>query len=212
MVNKQACIIFDMDGTLIDSSTAMTKSVNFVRGTLGLEPIDRAFLEYHINQPDHHLPKIFYNTQEYDPAHRALFKEHYLESARHVIALYPHVKEMLTYLSHKATLSIATNASDFFAHNMLQHLEILDFFTLIIGANNVKASKPNPEMIQMIMDATKSKPQNTILIGDSIKDELAATNANIQFIFADWGYGTSETALVKAKDIQALQCLLERFI
>ncbi|MBV5278540.1 MAG: HAD family hydrolase [Campylobacteraceae bacterium] len=203
-MNEKKCIIFDMDGTLIDSSEAMTGSVNFVRQTLGLEPIEKAFLEYHINQPDQHLPKIFYNTSEYDPAHRELFKEHYLKFSPQMISLYPHVREMLTFLSQNATLCIATNASDFFARNMLEHLNILNFFAHIVGANNVKEAKPNPEMINSLLDATSSSKEQTILIGDSIKDELAAHNANIQFIFANWGYGTSETATVKAKDIREL--------
>lgn len=63
MMNKNTCIIFDMDGTLIDSSGLMTQSVNFVRSSIGLEaPITKSYLEYYINQPDQHLPKIFYNT------------------------------------------------------------------------------------------------------------------------------------------------------
>lgn len=57
-MNKNTCIIFDMDGTLIDSSEAMTQSVNFVRSSIGLEPITKSYLEYYINQPDQHLPKI----------------------------------------------------------------------------------------------------------------------------------------------------------
>lgn len=98
---KEVSILFDMDGTLIDSSAAMTHSVNYVRNTLGLAPIAKEFLEYHINQPDQHLPKIFI-IQEYDPSHRALFKEHYMHFSPSMIALYPHVRELLECLSEKA--------------------------------------------------------------------------------------------------------------
>ena len=212
MMSAKACIIFDMDGTLIDSSAAMTASVNYVRHTLGLEPIEQAFLEYSINQPDQHLPKIFYNTEVYDPTHRELFKEHYLTSTQSMIALYPHVRELLESLHVKATLAIATNANDFFAHHMLSLMGIQEYFTCILGANNVKAPKPNPDMIDTIIDLTSSTKNKTILVGDSVKDEYAARNAKVEFIFADWGYGTSETALLRAENIQGLLTLLQKII
>lgn len=211
-MRKEASIIFDMDGTLIDSSAAMTHSVNYVRNTLGLLPIAKEFLEYHINQPDQHLPKIFYNTEVYDPAHRALFKDHYMHFSPGMIALYPNVREMLHVLSQKAYLSIATNASDFFARHMLEKMGIIEHFSAIVGANNVAEPKPSPLMVYHLMDALGSEPSKTILVGDSIKDELAASNAGINFIFAGWGYGTSETASVRAHNIQELLSLLNTFI
>lgn len=211
-MKKEVSILFDMDGTLIDSSAAMTHSVNYVRNTLGLAPIAKEFLEYHINQPDQHLPKIFYNTDEYDPTHRALFKEHYLHFSPSMIALYPHVRELLDCLSEKAYLGIATNASDFFARHMLQELNIIDYFSSIVGANNVAEPKPSPLMVYHLMEELGTSLDKTILVGDSIKDELAASNAGIHFIFALWGYGTTQTAQVRAHNIQELLGLLNTFI
>ena len=205
------CIIFDMDGTLIDSSGAMTQSVNFVREHIGLAPIDKKELEYYINQPDQHLPKIFYNTEEYDPAHRALFKEHYMQNSTTSL-LYPDVKEMLHYLSLKASLCIATNASDFFARQMLQALDIERYFAAIVGANNVGVPKPDPLMLQHLMQLTASTIEETVLIGDSIKDEQAAYNAKIDFIFVEWGYGTSENASLRVHNVHELLALLNTFI
>ncbi len=211
-MKKEVSIIFDMDGTLIDSSAAMTHSVNYVRNTLGLAPIAKEYLEYYINQPDQHLPKIFYNTDEYDPAHRALFKEHYMHFSPSMISLYPDVEELLHVLSEKAYLSIATNASDFFARHMLQKLNIIDYFSSIVGANNVAEPKPSPLMVYHLMEELGSVPSKTILVGDSIKDELAASNAGIRFIFALWGYGTSETAKLRVHTIHDLLKLLNTFI
>lgn len=202
-MKSKPCIIFDMDGTLIDSSEAMTHSVNFVRNTLGLEPIEKSYLEYHINQPDHHLPKIFYNTEVYDPTHRELFRKNYMNTSSRMISLYPYVREMLEAIRQRAVLSIATNASDFIAKDMLKNLCIEEYFSHVIGAN-ITAPKPNPEMLQTIIKLTNSDEKKTMMIGDSIKDEIAANEAKVSFIFADWGYGTSDTALLRAKNIQEL--------
>ena len=211
-MSQQACIIFDMDGTLIDSSFAMTCSVNHVREHLGLSPMVKEDLEYYINQPDQDLPKIFYNTQEYDPTHRSLFREHYLKSSSEHICLYPDVKEMLHFMSTRAKLCDATNASDYFARHMLEHLQIIDFFDGVVGANNVPSPKPNPMMLELLMENTSSLKERAIMVGDSIKDEQAAENADIPFIFANWGYGKSETASMKAHNVHELIALFHILI
>ena len=211
-MKKEACIIFDMDGTLVDSSFAMTQSVNYVRAKLGLAPIHKEELEYYINQPDQNLPRIFYNTQEYDPNHRSLFREHYMATSTQSIALYPDVKEMLAFMKDRAILCVATNASDYFARHMLEHLNIVHYFQGIVGANNVPEPKPNPQMLELLMDNAGVMKERSMLVGDSIKDEQAAKNADIPFIFAGWGYGKSETASMRAHSIHELIALFHILI
>lgn len=211
-MKKEACIIFDMDGTLVDSSFAMTQSVNYVRAKLGLAPIHKEELEYYINQPDQNLPRIFYNTQEYDPNHRSLFREHYMATSTQSITLYPDVKEMLAFMKERAILCVATNASDYFARHMLEHLNIVHYFQGIVGANNVPEPKPNPQMLELLMDNAGVMKERSMLVGDSIKDEQAAENADIPFIFAGWGYGKSETASMRAHSIHELIALFHILI
>ncbi len=192
-MSKVKSIIFDMDGTLLNSSYALTCSVNFVRKSLGLKPLEKETLEYHINKPDQDMPMIFYGTREYLDEHRAMFKEHYLRYANLHVKPYNGVCELLDSLkSSGVVLSIATNASDYFAKNMLEFANMLDYFSYIVGSNNVQSSKPNPDMINLICEKSNIEKNETLLIGDSIKDELAAKNANIDFLFANWGYGDSE--------------------
>jgi len=206
-------IIFDMDGTLLDSSYAMTCSVNHVRKQLGLPPVDKEFLEYHINQPDENIAMKFYEVKEYLPLHRELFREHYLANSALHVKPYDGAHELLTFLkSSGATLSIATNASDFFAKHMLGFCEMSDFFTHIIGANNVEKSKPNPDMIDLLINATSIGHKDTILVGDSLKDEGAAINANIDFAFADWGYGTANTTKNRFTNIDGLHNFFKKVL
>ncbi|MCF6174122.1 MAG: HAD family hydrolase [Campylobacteraceae bacterium] len=188
-------IIFDMDGTLLDSSYALTCSINFVRKSLGLKPLKKETLEYYINEPDQDLSMIFYGTHEYLDEHREMFKKHYLKTANLYVKPYDGAYDLLEFLKlKKIDLSIATNASDYFAKSMLKHAKMLDYFTLIIGSNNVKNSKPNPDMIDLICGKLNKSKNQTILIGDSIKDELAAKNSNVGFVFANWGYGRSNNS------------------
>jgi len=198
-------IIFDMDGTLLDSSYAMTCSVNHVREHLGLKPIEKEFLEFHINEPNKNIAMTFYGTKEYTATQKELFYEHYMENSHLHVKPYAGVYEFLDFLqSKKVTMSIATNASDFFAKNMLGFCNMMDYFTHIIGANNVEKSKPNPDMIEHIVNLTSIPIDESILIGDSIKDEGAASNIYMDFIFAKWGYGKSESAKKQLSSIDEL--------
>jgi len=90
-------------------------------------------------------------------------------------------------------LSVATNAPTPFALAMLTHLGVADMFDVIIGADKVSASKPNPQMLYEILnfytyDASKDEAW---MIGDNSKDMLSAKNAEINALFATWGFSPS---------------------
>ena len=203
-------VIFDMDGTLLDSSYAMTLSVNHVRKSFGLEPIEKEYLEYIVNEPCMELPMKLYDVPAYTQEHRDRFAKHYLANANLHVKPYDGAYELLEALHVKGvTLSIATNATDFFARNMLEGQGMLKFFSFIIGANNVEKSKPNPDMIHHISEISSIPLENSLLVGDSIKDEGAAKNANIDFLFASWGYGKSSGLAESFKDIKELNQYLQ---
>ncbi|WP_024955753.1 HAD family hydrolase [Sulfurospirillum arcachonense] len=213
MTNKIKSIIFDMDGTLLDSSYALTCSVNYVRETLGLGPVEKEMLEYYINEPNQNLAKIFYGTQEYNPEHKELFAKHYLKNANNHVTPYEGVYDFLEFLYQKdIVLSIATNAADIFARNMLKGQGMLDFFSFIVGANNVEHSKPHPDMLEHISKLSSIPLSQSILVGDSVKDEGASINANVDFMFAKWGYGKAQNAKNQFENIKELQDYLERIL
>lgn len=205
-------IIFDMDGTILDSSYAMTLSVNHVRESFGLAPVEKEYLEFIINEPSIDLPMKLYNTKEYTQEHKERFAAHYLENANLHVKAYDGAYELLKALHVKGfTLSIATNATDFFARNMLEGQGMLEFFSHVIGANNVENSKPNPDMLHHISELSQIPLENSLLVGDSIKDEGAAKKANIDFLFALWGYGKSDNYTEAFKSIPELkEYLLKR--
>jgi phosphoglycolate phosphatase len=87
-------------------------------------------------------------------------------------------------------LSVATNAPTKFAVNMLMHLDVNHYFDVIIGADKVSASKPDPKMINEILKhyEFEHEKDEAWMIGDNSKDMDSAKNANIDSIFATWGF------------------------
>ena len=187
-------IIFDLDGTLVDSIENFIKSINYVRETLNKkEPIDRdSVIDLLNNYTIKKALNVFGCKYEELEASRVAFKEHYLKHCIDNISFYDGIEEVLDIaFSKNIHLAIATNGSAIFAKKILSHLKKLKYFDIVVGADMVKESKPNPEMLNMAMQATNSTNKDTIMIGDSQKDMQASINAKCEAIFANWGYGNS---------------------
>ncbi len=181
-------LIFDMDGTLVDSSAIIANSINHVRSKLGLPPMPREMILEVINDTSIHRPKFFYGTKEYRPEHIQWFREYYASNHKNQTRLYEGVKELLQKLRPHHTLALATNAYRQSADLIIKHLGIEDYFDTIVCGDEVPRPKPAPDMINKIIDAQKANTKNTLLIGDGKTDEEAAKNAGIGFIKVNWGW------------------------
>lgn len=181
-------IIFDMDGTLVDSGDAITNTINYVRSHMDLEPLEKNYLLENLNNPNINSAEFFYNTPTFTKKQTELFEEYYHQACIVDLKVYDGIVNLLDTLKSDFKLSVATNAHTQFAIRMLGHLQIDSFFSTIIGADMVEKSKPHPDMIIKLNNA----PSQTILIGDSHKDSLAAKNANINSILVNWGFSNHE--------------------
>lgn len=190
---RKRVIIFDMDGTLLDSSRSITKSINFVRSELGLPPFSVDKVTKLINMPDQDLPKLFYEEIRPYSECRKIFEKHYYENCVKEMKLYDGIKDMLETLYSKHDMAVATNAYEMFAKKMLKHLDIDRYFQVVLGSDTIKARKPDPKIIQHILKHFNASNKEAVLVGDSLKDEEAARNADIEYIFVDWGFGESSS-------------------
>jgi phosphoglycolate phosphatase len=185
-------VIFDMDGTLLDSQKDITISVNHVRKIhYSLEPLSEKFIVDAINMEVRNLPYLFYNTEVYEDSARDLFEEHYYNQCIINPYLYDGVRDTLNKLiENDIKISVATNAPTKFAKRMLSHLDIAHMFDVIIGADKVKESKPSPEMLHYILEHYKFEhdKHKAWMIGDNSKDMLSAKSAGINSAFATWGF------------------------
>jgi len=196
-------LIFDMDGTLLDTRVDITISVNYVRQKRhGLPPLSEEEVVEFINRDERNLPLLFYGTETALPEDRECFRSHYLKQCTRNLRLFPGVRETLETLTGRGVvMAVATNASTLFARRMLGAMEIEKHFTSIVGADTTGRSKPDPSMIHAVMQETgfETESHRAWLLGDSGKDMAAARNANIGALFAAWGYSRSLEADVVLK-------------
>ena len=188
-------IIFDMDGTLVNSGQDITTSVNYVREhCYYLAPLSREYIIEVINRPIRNLPKLFYETEVYEERAREMFEAHYNKQCIESVYLYEGIYEVLQSVKERGyCLNVATNAPTPFATKILEHVKVGHFFDEIVGANRVTKSKPDAQMLELILSQYK-RVSRAVMVGDSPNDMLAAKNANIEGIFAAWGFSNENLA------------------
>lgn len=185
-------VIFDMDGTLIDSQHDIAVSVNHVRAVNhDLPPIPSARVVEWINRPERNLAKLFYGTETYEERDRRRFEEHYFEQCVATPKLYDGIEALLAFLEGEGvTMAVATNAPTRFAERMIGHLGIGHCFTHIVGADFTGKPKPDPAMLQHILNETgfRHGDHRAWMVGDNSKDIAAARAAGITGVFSTWGF------------------------
>lgn len=185
-------VIFDMDGTLIDSQHDIAESVNHVRAVNhGLPAVASERIVDWINRPERNLAKLFYGTEVYEERDRIRFEEHYLDQCIMNPKLYGGIETLLARLKEEGVkMAVATNAPTRFAERMIAHLGIAHHFTHIVGADFTGKSKPDPAMLHYILDAMgfRHSTHRAWMVGDNLKDIAAAKAAGITGIFSTWGF------------------------
>jgi phosphoglycolate phosphatase len=181
-------IIFDLDGTLVDTHLDITASINHVRKKLyGLEPMTAEEIRSVMNVPGLNLAYAFYGVEEYEPEAEALFEEHYSQQCLQRARTFDGVVETLEkLLAHQCELFVATNAPTTTSRLILQNNGIVECFKDIVGADRVKEPKPHPEMLHLIRQ--QSRYDEVWMVGDSPKDIMAAQRAEVNPLFVTWGY------------------------
>ncbi len=181
-------VIFDLDGTIVDSHKDITASINHVRREIyGLEPVDSAFIIEKMNVEGLNLAYEFYGVERYETEAKELFERHYSRECLKNARTFPGIPQLLESLkSRHCDLYIATNAPSHTSELILKNNNIEHYFTDIIGADRVKYAKPHPEIIETIRK--RAKYEETWMVGDSPKDLTAAKRARIHAIFVEWGY------------------------
>ncbi len=191
-------VIFDMDGTLVDSGEDIAISVNYVRAVNhGLPPVPTERIVEWINLPVRSLPQLFYETPVYEDRDRELFEAHYHRQCIQNVRAYDGIETLLAALRERdIKLAVATNAPSTFARRILAHVGLADYFAAIEGPDTAGASKPDPAMLAKILSQTGFRHgiHRGWMVGDNTKDIEAARTAGIDAVFCTWGFGCTSTA------------------
>ena len=184
-------IIFDLDGTLIDSRKDLVTSVNLTRKGYNLEELDFVTIVSFIGNGTRKLvERSFENTNVNIDEAFSIYKNHYSEHLADETFCYPGVKELLEKakkLSIKT--AVVTNKHEEATRKILKILKIDCYFDIILGADSMDFHKPSPEPLLYVAKKWKLKQEEVIMVGDHWTDIAAARNAGIKSVFVNFGFG-----------------------
>ncbi len=180
-------ILFDFDGTIVDTREDIANSVNFTLNRL--------------NRPSHSVDEITswigdgvldllakaLGGEELLQEALPLFRAHYFENCAEKTVLYPEVLKALTYFS-ELPLAIVTNKPEAPTLTILEALDINRFFPVMIGGDTLSQKKPSPEPILEAVHRLGVSPKKTIMVGDSVNDIQAGKAAGTATCAVTYGF------------------------
>ncbi|MEL1162010.1 HAD family hydrolase [Campylobacter jejuni] len=183
-------ILFDLDGTLIDSTDAILNSFQGVFKALGLTSKNNEEIKNLIGYPLEQMFRMLYPdkvnlSKEFVLAYREIYAQIYLEQT----TLLPKAKEALELGSEIADLGIVTTKGGKFTPILLDYLGVKKIFKTLITLEDVTNPKPSSEPIILALKRLNKTQENAYMIGDTILDIQAAISANITPLALTCGYG-----------------------
>ncbi|AQW85704.1 putative protein, putative phosphoglycolate phosphatase [Campylobacter pinnipediorum subsp. caledonicus] len=202
-------VIFDMDGTVIDSSTAIEKTINGIRKDMGLDELAKAYITKVINEPGRNLAFDLYGIQTPSTSLKKGFEAEFEKNYDLYATTYNGVKELLQKCKdNDYKIVLASNAPEKTLSKILEKNEILHFFDEVIGASKDVPEKPDPTMLHLAIDKTGAT--KAVFVGDSLKDKMAADNAKIDYIQVNWGFGVAIESKYSADTTDQAWQLIEK--
>ena len=185
-------MIFDLDGTLIDSAEDLAIATNATRAHFGMPPLDAKLIHSFVGNGAAMLMRRAFGLEASDQlVSDALsyfvkfYRKHSLEHTR----LYPGVAETVNELSEQGhTLAILTNKPVRISTDIVAGLGLGSRFKRIYGGDSFEQKKPDPIGIVTLMAETASAPDKTWMVGDSGVDIQTARNARVRVCGVAWGF------------------------
>ena len=196
-------ILFDVDGTLVDTQQDVYISLNLALQEIGLPQISirtaklaigpgpKDFMKYVLGEEN------LYRTQ----ALRAAFRPIYWERCADHVVLFSGMMQLLVELRECAIkLGVATNKARFGTDVIFKAHDVQNSFDLIMTRDEVEKPKPDPEMISFACNKLNAAPERTLMLGDTDNDILAAKAAGVKSCLALWGYSNQMEKLKEEAD------------
>jgi phosphoglycolate phosphatase len=184
-------IIFDLDGTLIDSRADLTAGINHMRNHYGLEPLSLDTVSGYIGDGVRKLVERSLQGADVDVDEAlAINKAYYFSHATVHTSLYEGVETGLRDLQKAGhTLALLTNKPGDPSRDILKHFGLDDCFAAIIGGGDVPNLKPEPDGVFRCLELTKGDVSKAWMVGDHHTDLAVAKNAEIRSAWVTYGFG-----------------------
>lgn len=194
-------IIFDLDGTLVDSKLDIAHSVNWVLTDLGLTPLPFAKIYQHVGFGVRDLIEHVVGREHADRFDKAmaLLDRYYSTHLLDHTALFPGIEEVLESLAGRK-LAVISNKPQKHVDAAIRGLGLSGLFGVVFGREAVTRPKPDREAIDTTIDRLAADRARTVMIGDTDIDITAGKRAGITTIGCLFGFGTEQNVRAAKPD------------
>lgn len=204
---RYRAVVFDLDGTLVDSYGALAEAVNYARRQHGLDELGEERIKQFVGDGLQRLLQRAFDTHEIPAGVQEAFESRYDQICCHESKVLEDVEATLDDLSNlQVAMAVCTNKPTFFSRKILEALGLARHFRAIVGPDLAGARKPDAQHLLRALDATGISPNEALFVGDMPIDVRAARNSGIDVAVVPTG--SSSTADLLAADADHY---LERF-
>lgn len=196
---RGAAVIFDLDGTLIDTAGDLAAAMNHALACAGRPPVEASAVRHLVGHGARAMLKAGFAAHGAAPDEKAMdghvadFLDYYLAHIADLSRPFPGAVEALQDLADSgAALAVCTNKREAPARLLLETLGLTDRFVAIVGMDTTARAKPDPLPVRRCLDL--AGVARAVFVGDSDTDIRAAANAGLPCLFADFGYGPGDLA------------------
>lgn len=188
------CCIFDLDGTLINSIYALTRTVNLTLEHFGLGPIDDEHTRIFVGDGYQKLLEraLTYcgdETLEHLKEAMEIYNELFKTNCLYRLEPYDGIRELLTYLKeHQIKAAVLSNKAHERTLDNIEAVFGLEKFDLVSGEKPGVMRKPDPAGVFLIMEALKVRPEECLYLGDTNTDMKTGTAAGVDTVGVTWGF------------------------
>ena len=199
-MTQKLTVLFDLDGTLIDTAPDLMNAHNHVMKKFGYETRSTDEIRNLVgkgaasmigrsmwNQAKKELKKI--DDEEIKSLMVKEFIDYYGKNIANESKLIKGVSKFLVWCkSNNISMAVCTNKTEHLAVDLLKQIKIYDYFEYVAGYNTFEYCKPDPRHLTSVVEILKGDVKKTIMVGDSETDAESAKAANMPFILVEGGY------------------------
>lgn len=205
---KCKCVIFDLDGTLIDAYQNIRDSANYTMSQLGYPALSLETVRRSVGGGPREFWRRFVRQEDLDRA-EAIYRQRYEETLFEKTYLLPGVEQTLRLLKAEGIkMAVASNKPGRFSRPLLDYLRISEYFDLVVCGDEIENMKPHPEAILNIIRELKVLPDQTVYVGDMTLDIQTAKAAGVRGIAVVTGSSLKEE-LMAQKPFQVIESISE---
>jgi phosphoglycolate phosphatase len=185
-------VIFDLDGTLIDSRLDLANAVNATRAHMGMGPISNELVYTYVGNGAPELIRRSLGAEASDAdvtTGTQFFLGHYRTHVLDLTTLFPGVQESLAQLHNAGKrMAVLTNKPEGMSRTIVEGLGVGPYFFRVYGGDSLPTRKPDPQGIVTLMAEAGAGKASTVMVGDSSIDVVTAHNAGIPCCAVTYGF------------------------